>query len=256
MSDIASDSSTFVASLAKGLEVIRCFGDQADSLTVSDIANKTGFSRATARRFLLTLKTLGYVTGDSKHFRLTPKVLTLGHAYLSSLSFWDLARHYLEEVTRQTRESSSVAVLDGGEVVYVCRSSAPHRLMSVALHAGARLPAHATSMGQVLLAAHPDPAVDTFIETYGLPAYTRRTISTAEDLHERLRMVRRHGYSLVDQELEPGLRSLAVPVRNRAGNVVAALNISAHSARISKSHILRNFLPHLRCAAEKLVDIT
>lgn len=248
----AADGSSFVASLAKGLAVIRCFGADARRLTLSDVAERTGFSRATARRFLLTLTRLGYAIHDGRYFELTPKVLTLGHAYLSSLGFWETARPCLDAVTRATRESCSLAILDGSEVVYVARSAAPHRIMSVGLYVGARLPAHATSMGQVLLAALAPAELSGWLARHDLRAHTRRTLDRPEALRARLAAVREHGYALVDQELEAGLRSIAVPVRDGAGQVIAAMNVSAHSVRVTRTHLVRAFLPHLRCAAARL----
>ncbi len=245
-------SSDFVTSFAKGLAVIQSFGADAPRMTLSDVAERTGYSRATARRFLLTLVTLGFAESDGKFFELTPKVLCLGHAYLSSLNFWEAARPYLAEVTRLTHESSSAAVLDGTDVVYVARSAAPHRIMSVSLTVGTRLPAHATSMGQVLLAALPDDALRKYLSLAPFERFTRRTIVEAEALERRLQIVRQHAYAMADQELEGGLRSLAVPIAQNGDRVVAALNISTHSARVSKSTMVRDYLPHLICAAEKI----
>lgn len=253
--DYEANASTFVTSLAKGLEVVRCFGEGSERLTLSEVATKTGFSRATARRFLHTLTSLGYARNDGKHFELTPKVLTLGHAYLSSLNIWDSSGTFLEEVTRQTNESCNLAILDGGEVVYIARSAAPHRIMSVSLFVGARLPAHATSMGQVLLAAMEPKKLNAFLARYPLDEYTSRTFSKASALRERLEEIRQSGFAVADQELEVGLRSIAVPVGNRHGTVVAAMNVSAHSARVSKNTMIQEYLPHLLCAAEKLKDI-
>ena len=198
-----------------------------------------------------------YLYSDGKLFELTPKVLSLGHTYLSSLDFWEAARPYLADVTRLTRESSSAAVLDGPDVVYVARSAAPHRIMSVALNVGTRLPAHATSMGQILLSAMPQDALQAYLDRAPFERFTRRTLVGAGTLRERLRMVQQHGYAMADQELEEGLRSLAVPIRQGQddGKVLAALNVSAHSARISKSAMIRDFLPHLRRAADKIGEM-
>ncbi|MDX1736901.1 MAG: IclR family transcriptional regulator C-terminal domain-containing protein [Alphaproteobacteria bacterium] len=249
-----TDSSNFVGSFAKGLDVIRCFGPDSGRMSLSEVAEKTGFTRASARRFLLTLVELEYAVTDGKFFELTPKVLTLGHSYLSSLSYWESVRVYLNEVTLNTNESSSIGVLDGEEVVYVARSAAPHRLMSVALYVGARLPAYATSMGQVLLAGLETKKLNAYLANTKLEPFLSRTITDPKDLRRRLHTIREHGYVLVDQELEAGLRSMAVPIKNREGEYIAALNLSAHSARVTKSTMLRDYLPHLKCAAKKIED--
>ena len=245
-------SSDFVTSFAKGLAVIQCFGADAPRMTLSDVAERTGYNRATARRFLLTLVSLGFAETDGKFFELTPKVLSLGHAYLSSLNFWEAARPYLAEVTRLTHESSSAAVLDGSDVVYVARSAAPHRIMSVSLTVGTRLPAHATSMGQVLLAALPDDRLQKYLAAAPFERFTRHTLVEAAALEQRLEQVRQQAYAMADEELEEGLRSLAVPIEQAGGQIVAALNISAHSGRVSKATMIDDYLPHLRCAAEKI----
>ena len=248
-------SSDYVTSLAKGLAVIQSFGVHSESQTLSNVAQKTGFSRATARRFLLTLHALDYASYDGKYFKLTPKVLTLGQAYLSSLSFWDVSRFYLEEVSRQTNESCSMAILDGDQAVYVARAAASHHIMSVALYVGVRLPAHATSMGQVLLAEKTCQEFIRYLEDYPLKRFTSRTLTEKKTLRARLDSIRNHGFALVDQELEVGLRSIAVPVHDHQGKVIAAMNIGAHVARISKTAMLREYLPHLQTAAQKISQV-
>ncbi len=252
MTEPVSDSSNFVASLAKGLRVIECFGADAPRLTLTETAARTGLTRATARRFLLTLCQLGYVSTDGKYFEPTLKIMTLGQSYLSSLSFWDAARPALDGVTQATGESCSMAQLDGEAVVYIARSASPNRIMSVALFVGARLPAHATSMGQVLLAAKDERDLTAYLDMAALPRFTPRTLDAPAALRERLKTVRAHGYALADQELEPGLRSLAMPIRDRTGRTVAAMNISAHSARISRARMLRDFLPSLQSATAQI----
>jgi IclR family pca regulon transcriptional regulator len=173
---------------------------------------------------------------------------------LSSLSYWESVGVYLDEVTQNTNESSSIGVLDGKEVVYVARSAAPHRLMSVSLYVGARLPAYATSMGQILLAGLETKDLNAYLARTELKPFLNRTITDPSVLRSRLQTIREHNYVLVDQELEPGLRSIAVPIRNRDGKYIAALNLSAHSARVSKTTMIREFIPHLKCAAAKIED--
>ena len=245
-------SGDFVTSLARGLAVIQSFSTDANRMTLTEVAERTDLTRAAARRFLLTLHTLGFVTYDGKYFGLTPRVLSLGYAYLSSLDFWEATRPYLEEVTHALNESCSAAVLDGSDVVYVARSAAKHRLMSVMLRVGTRLPAHATSMGQVLLSGLNEREWQRYWRETELTRHTARTITDMDTLLARIRATREHGYALVDQELEEGLRSLAVPVFDSKGELRAAINISCQAARISKAAILRDYLPHLKCAAGKI----
>ena len=242
----------FVTSLARGLTVIQAFSADARRMTLTEVAERTDLTRAAARRFLLTLHQLGFVAFDGKYFALTPRVLSLGFAYLSSQDFWEATRPYLEEVTHKLNESCSAAVLDGSEVVYVARSAAPHRLMSVALNIGTRLPAHATSMGQILLGGLGDDTWQAYCRNTTLSRFTSRTLTDPTALRVRVCAARDHGYVLVDQELEEGLRSLAVPVYNDKGEMLAAINVSTHAARVSRTAMLRDFLPHLRATAMRI----
>ncbi|MEZ5668339.1 MAG: IclR family transcriptional regulator C-terminal domain-containing protein [Alphaproteobacteria bacterium] len=245
-------SGDFVGSLARGLAVIQAFGADASRMTLTEVAERTGLTRAAARRFLLTLHQLGFVAYDGKFFALTPKVLSLGFSYLSSLDFWEATRPYLEDVTHALNESCSAAVLDGADVVYVARSAARHRIMSVVLRIGSRLPAHATSMGQVLLGALGEREWQAYCAKAQLSRFTSRTLTDPAALLQRVRATREHGYALVDQELEEGLRSIAVPICDGRGAPMAAINISTQAARVSKSAMLRDFLPRLRTAAARI----
>lgn len=247
---IAPDSPDYVASLARGVAVIKAFGRQHRRLTLSEVAASAGLSRAAARRFLLTLCALGYARGDGKQFELTPRLLEIGYAYLASLEFWELLQPALEEVTRRLNESSSAAVLDGDEIVYVARSASRQRLIAVALAVGARLPAHATSMGQVLLAGLPPDELERYFKAARPQRFTAKTRVGRREIEARLEEVRRQGYALADQELEEGLRSIAVPLRDRAGQTVAAINVSAHAARVPAKALVQDYLPTLRRAAE------
>jgi IclR family pca regulon transcriptional regulator len=244
------ESPDFVASLARGLAVIRAFGHDAHAMTLTEVARRTGLTRATARRFLHTLAALGYASSDDgKHFRLTPKVLDLGYAYLSSLDLVEVAQPFMEQVTAETQESCSVAVLDGHDVVYVARVPTK-RIMRVNLSVGTRLPAHATSLGLVLLADLPEADLEAFLCGEPLARFTERTVTDPAELRGRLAEVRRLGYAVVDQELEEGLRSISVPLRCRAtARVIAALNVSSHASRISNQELARRFLPAMRAAA-------
>lgn len=239
----------FVGSLARGLAVIQAFGRDTQRMTLSGVAARTGLTRATARRFLLTLEALGFVARDGNLFELTPKVLDLGFAYLSSRDLWEIALPHMEQVTEATRESCSASVLDGDDIVYVARVPTK-RIMSIGLNVGARLPAFATSMGRVLLAALPDDRLEARVAAMALPPLTPRTITDRAVLVEAVRRARTLGYAAVDEELEEGLRSIAVPIRNKAGAVLAAMNVSGQASRTSVEDMIATFLPALRRAAE------
>jgi IclR family transcriptional regulator, pca regulon regulatory protein len=248
--------SHFVQSLARGLSVIGAFGPDTPELSLSDVARATGLTRAAARRFLLTLVDLGHVRQDGKLFRLTPRVLTLGYAYLSSLSLPGIAEPHLEQLVREVHESSSMSVLDGHDIVYVARVPTS-RIMTVAINVGTRFPAYATSMGRVLLAGLDAPALEEHLATLDLEQFTNRTVTSIDDLRARIDETRAHGYALVDQELEHGLRSIAAPVRNRHGKVVAAVNVSSHVSRVTRDKARRDLLPPLlRCVQEIETDLS
>lgn len=242
---------SYVQSFARGLEVIRSFSAQAPRQTLSEVAARTGLSRAGARRILLTLQTLGYVDGDGKHFRLTPRILELGFAYLSSLPIWNLAEPVMERLADQVKESCSAAVLDGSDIVYVLRVHT-HKIMSLNLKVGSRLPAYCTSMGRVLLASLPDEQLEQRLRASDLQMHTQRTVTGVSELLARVHLVRQQGWCLVDQELEEGLISMAAPVLNQAGETVAALNISGQANRTSAEVMQQTMLPALREAASRI----
>jgi len=242
----------FVSSLARGLGVLRAFGEDSPEMTLSEVAAKTGLSRAGARRFLLTLYDLGYVSRQGRLFRLTPKVLSLGYAYLSSMPISKNAQPFLEEATRLTSESCSLAVLDGEDVVYIARSPAK-RLLMVGIHVGTRLPAHATSMGRVLLAHISSEDLDRYFESADLAKLTARTITGETELRAEISRVRKQGYAILDQELEEGVRSLALPIElQQTGKVVAAINVSTNVATVPKERLVKEFLPILQSTAAKI----
>jgi len=243
----------FVASLARGLTVIRVFGRDAPSMTLTDVAKRADMTRAAARRFLLTLTQLGYVATDGKYFRLTPRVMDLGFAYLSSMDLWHVAMPFMEQVSSELEESCSASVLDGCDVVYVARVPA-RRIMSVSLTVGTRLPAFCTSMGRVLLAAKSDAEIEAYLAATAFKAFTANTTVDPSALLEAIRATKRNGFALVDQELEEGLRSLAVPIRNKAGHVLAAMNVSGHANRISKAEMEQRFLPVLKNAVDQIAQ--
>jgi IclR family pca regulon transcriptional regulator len=243
--------SHYVQSLERGLSVITAFGPSTPELSLSDVARATGLTRAAARRFLLTLLDLGYVRQEGKLFRLTPRVLALGYAFLSSMSLPGIAGPHLEWLAAEVHESSSLSVLDAGDVVYVARVPTS-RIMTVAINVGTRFPAYATSMGQVLLAGLDEDALEEHLAGVELRPLTDHTVTSVEELRARLMDVRRNGFALVDQELEYGLRSLAAPVRNRLGTVVAAVNVSTQVSRVSPEETQRLLLPPLMKAVAEI----
>ncbi len=237
-------SPDFVRSLARGLDVIKAFGPERAHMTLSEVARATGLTRAAARRFLLTLTALGYVRNDGRDFSLRAKVLELGYAYLAGLSLNEVAAPHLEDLVARTRESSSVAVLDGDEIVYVVRVPTK-RIMAAAISVGTRFPAYATSMGRALLAHLSEDQLEEYLKNVHLEPLTNRTVTSSERLREILVAVRTQGYAMTDQELEEGLRSAAVPIRDASGTVVAAMNVSTHASRVSMEELRRNLLPLL-----------
>jgi IclR family transcriptional regulator, pca regulon regulatory protein len=249
---VVTGNPDFVRSLARGLDVIKAFGPDNPQMTLSEVARATGLTRAAARRFLITLAELGYVRCDGRDFSLRPKVLELGYAYLTGLSLNEVAAPHLEDLVAHTRESSSVAVLDGEEIVYVARV-ATKRIMTASISVGTRFPAYATSMGRVLLAYLPDDQLGTYLNNAHLELITKRTLTDAERLRELLRSVRAQGYAMTDQELEEGLRSAAVPLRDASGVVVAAMNVSVHASRVTMDELRRNLVPQLM-ATGRLIE--
>jgi IclR family pca regulon transcriptional regulator len=242
----------FMTSLERGLAVIRAFSQQQRDQTIAQISVRTGIPRAAVRRCLHTLERLGYVTSNDRRFSLRPKILSLGHAYLTSTPMSAAAQRFLDQVSAAVRESSSLAVLDEEDILYVVRSTTSTRIMSVDLHPGSRLPAFCTSMGRVLL-AHLLPAeLKAYLARARLVSHTERTLTSKEKLAQVLATVRRTGYAIVDQELEMGLRSIAVPVKDAAGNVIAAMNVGTQAARVPIREMESRILPPLRAAAADL----
>lgn len=237
----------FVQSLERGLAIMRVFSGERPSMTVSEIAQEVGLTRSAVRRFLLTLGELGYVYGKNNRFELTPRVLELGYAYLSALSFPDVALPRLEQLVVETGEASEGSILDRGDVVYVVRVSGP-ALMTISVNVGARRPAYATAMGRVLLANLPDEDLDHYLDTYDLVPVLPRTITDVTEFRAELSRVRQDGFALVNQELEEGLIAIAVPVRDRNGRVRAAINLSTHIGRKSVKD-MRALVPAVRAAA-------
>jgi IclR family pca regulon transcriptional regulator len=250
-SDPAPDRSRdFVQSLERGLAIIRVFGDQQPSMTVSEIAAELGLTRAAVRRFLLTLSELGYVRGRGNRFELTPRVLELGYSYLSALSFPDIALPRLEQLVTKTSEASEGSILDDGDIVYVVRVPGP-AMMTISVNVGARRPAYATAMGRVLLADLPDDEVDRYLDTHELLPILPRTITDRDAFLAELARVRHNGFALANQELEEGLVAIAAPVRDRAGRVRAAINLSTHVGRKSVEE-MQALVPEVQAAARDI----
>jgi IclR family pca regulon transcriptional regulator len=247
---VAGRGPDFVQSLQRGLAVIRTFGADSPSLTLSEVASTAGITRAAARRFLLTLTELGYVRNEGRYFSLTARVLELGYAYLSGLSLPQVAEPHLEALVAEVNESSSMSVLDGSDIVYVARVPVS-RIMTVAINVGTRFPAYATSMGRVLLAGLPEPELEEQLAGIRIARLTERTVGSVEALRDELARVRAQGWALVNQELEEGLRALAAPVRDQSGAVVAAVNVSAHATRTLES-MRRDLLPPLLAATARI----
>lgn len=235
----------FVGGFAKGLKVIEAFDEAQPRLTISDVARATGLDRATARRCLLTLAELGYAHFDGKFFELTPRILRLGHAYLSATPLPRLVQPHLDGLSERVGQSASASVLDGTEIVYVARA-AQRRVMSISLVPGSRLPAYCASMGRVLLASLPEADARARIENTDRKANTAHTKTDPDELMAELARVRAQGFAVIDQELEIGLRSIAVPLENARGRVVAALNIGAPAAAVPVEEMTARFLPAMR----------
>jgi IclR family pca regulon transcriptional regulator len=246
-----SDSRAYVTALARGLAVMKAFDEANAQLSLSDVARIVDLPRASARRALLTLQALGYVYSNGRVFSLSPQVLTLARAYLASSPVPRVAQGFLENVSEALGESCSLSILHGDEVIYIARSTRK-RIGSLHRDVGAHLPAHCTSMGRVLLAALSDAELDRFLAGVTLQGFTPYTMTDKSELRVTIEKIRRAGYSLVDQELEIDLRSIAVPVQNAGGRVIAGMNVSAQASRTPKKQLVERFLPALKDAAMKM----
>ena len=237
--------------LERGFAVVHAFGADARALSITEVAQRTGLSRAVARRYLLTLLELGYVVQHGADFSLTPRILDLGFTYLSTIDVANIAQPVMEDITNTLHESCSAAVLDGTEIVYVARVQAK-RIMSINLVVGSRLPAHATSMGKVLLAHLPPQNLEAYLANAPFDALTKRTVTTAAELRRHLALVRQRGWAFADQESEVGIRTVAAPLYNHNNQVDAALNVSGHAARVSMEELKRKYLPVLLDGARRI----
>jgi len=246
-------SREFVQGLERGFAVIRAFSPDAPNLTIAKVSERTGFTRAVARRYLFTLQALGYVIQSGDRFSLTPRLLDLGFTYLSTLDITSVVQPFMEQVTSTLHESCSVSVLDGHEIVYVARRPAK-RIMSINLALGSRLPAHATSMGKVLLAFLPPAARDHYFSSVELTRLTDHTVVDEVKLRAILAEVRELGWAIADEETERGVRSVAAPIYDRDGEVNAALNVAGHSSRVSMAQLRKDYLPVVLEAARGISE--
>lgn len=244
----------FITSLAKGLEVLRAFDEHNPKMSVSDLAQKLDISRASARRFLLTLEDLGYLSKAGQRYQLTSKVLGLGVSYFASMPLSAIAQPHLERVTRDAEESCSMGVLDNDMLVFVARAQS-RWIMNIGLNVGTQLPAYCTAMGRVLLASMSIDFQKRYLSEQTIKSFNERTITSKKELMDNFATVKKQGYSIVDQELEQGLRAIAVPVF-RAGEVVASISISSQVNRASIKRLKKEFLPLLREAAAAISNET
>ncbi len=249
--DLPPPNDQFVQSFARGLSVIRAFGPTAREMTLTEVAERTGLTRAGARRILLTLQHLGYVAANERKFYLTPRILDLGYSYLSSMKLWDFAEPVMEELVDKIHESCSVSVLDGTEIVYVLRVPT-RKIMTINLSIGSRLPAFCTSMGRVLLGDLDEAGLDKILSQSELKAQTKLTVTHPTRLKKIISEDRKKGWSLIDQELEEGLCSIAVPLIDFNGHTIAAMNIGGNVTRTSGADLVKKVLPELQAAANKI----
>jgi IclR family pca regulon transcriptional regulator len=245
------DGPDFIEALARGLDVIRSFDAQRPRPSLTEVAAATGLARPTARRILLTLEELGYVRSTGGGYQLTPRVLDLGMAYVGALNLWDLARPHMEALVAHTGESSSITQLDGSDIVYTARVAVP-KIIALRVEIGTRFPAAVTSQGKILLAALPPDRLADALATPSRSGVQAWASPTAAEVEGALREVRSRGWALADNELAPGIRSIAVAIRDGAGEVRAAMNVTVNSAETATSTLIDDYLPHLQRAADAI----
>ena len=251
--DEVERSRDFVEALSRGIDVLRAFGPTSMAMTVSEVAARTGLARPTARRLLITLEELGYARSTDGVYSLTARTLELGASYISALGMWDAARPHMEELVAVTRESSSMAQLDGSDIVYVARVAVP-KIIALAVTIGTRFPAVATSMGRVLLADLDPDELDRVLALGSESGVVPRVDPARADLDRMLTEVRQQGFAVSDEQLSVGIRSVAAPVRDASGVVVAALNVTVHAAETSMDTLLGQYLPRLLDASEAITE--
>ncbi|WP_372424408.1 IclR family transcriptional regulator domain-containing protein [Salinarimonas chemoclinalis] len=251
VAEAGNEDRDYVTSLARGLEVIRAFNRAKSRMTLSEVAERTAMTRAAVRRFLLTLVREGYAETDGKYFRLRPKVLELGFSLLSSMDITEIMQPVVDELAQRLQESVFVAVLDDDAVRYVARATS-QRVVSIGINLGSRAPAHAVSTGRVLLAGLPEDKLNAYLDGAVLEKITPHTVTSKVQLASLIDETRRQGWAIVDQELEVGLRSISAPIKNRAGEVVAALNVCCPSVRLTTKEMQAQVLPELLDAASRI----
>lgn len=244
-------SRDLVGSLERGLDVMEILAAHPEGLTLTEMAEQAGLTRAGARRFLLTLAGAGYAVQEGRRFRLSAKLLSLARTWVQGASLWTYAETFMRQVSEKLGEACSAAILSGEDVVYVARVPGWH-ILSVSLHVGTRLPAYCTSMGRVLLSGLPPVELEAYLIKAKLSPKTPKTITDRQQLAQAIERAGRDGFAIVDEELELGLRSIAVPIRDRAGKIVAAINVSTQTARLSCEELERNVLPLLKKAAGEI----
>jgi len=249
--DDKPDPQAFVRSLSRGLAIIEALGKGPGRHTLAELADATQLNRAATRRVLLTLVELGYCATDGRYFRLTPRTLGLGLAFLSGLPFWGYAQPVLEDLRTEVEESCAMAVLDGAEILYIMRLPA-RRILAANLGIGSRLPAHAVSLGRVLLAGLSPDQLEAYLARSTRQAFTSRTLTEADSLRAELARVREQGYAWVESELDPAICGLSVPIRDGERSVVAAISVNAIASSMSEAEARKRLLLPLRRAAEEI----
>ncbi|MGQ4424848.1 IclR family transcriptional regulator C-terminal domain-containing protein [Streptomyces violaceoruber] len=241
----------FIEALARGLSVIKAFDASAPVMSMSELAESTGLARPTVRRILLTLEELGYIRPRGQGFSLTPRVVELGMAYVHSMGLWEIARSHMEGLVAKTGESSSIAQLDGSDIMYLSRVAVP-KIVALRVVIGTRFPAAATSLGKVLLAHLPPDQVKPLLAEPSRAGVEPRRTPALQDLVTELKQIRAQGWAITDQDLAPGIRSVAAPLRDASGTVIAALNVNAHAAETSLDALRDRHLPYLLATAEAI----
>jgi len=247
------NSKNFIKSLDKGLKVIQAFSRENSTMTISEVSNKTNLTRPTVRRILLTLQELRFVDSNNDEFFLTARILNLGYAFLSSQDLIKIAEPFMQKFVKRVGESCSMAVLDKDDIIYIARVPTK-RIITITLSVGSRLPAHATSMGQVMLAHLSKEELNDFFSNVNLNKLTNQTLINKTDLLQELEKIRQSGWALAEQELETGLRSIAAPIKNTKGKTVAAINCSTQSSRVAKETLIKEYLPILLQTANDISE--
>lgn len=253
--DNDTTSRDYVSGFARGLRVIQAFGPEHPQMTLADVAGKTGLDRAVVRRLLHTLCREGFARTNGKLFELTPRILTLGYSYLSSLGLDRKLQPFLDSLSEKIGQAASVSVLDGTETVFIARSDRPSNVMAYVVRTGFRLPAFTSASGRVLLAALRDEEIDRLLATTPVQSLTSHTIVDAGEIRERIRSARQEGFAYAEEELEEGLASVAVPVKDRRGQTIASINTNCNLTRAKSTNFVELALPHMRATASQVSEL-